>query len=324
MTDSLLAAFETANKQMNESISPSWHGELVKRLAPQVRLAPSVLERIERSVKFQHHLEANRLVAEKVSRDLADMTQTPAVLELERQVRKIVHSASLPNVKVSGNYHAWNSALLLDPKVRKSAEALVRQATYINKPGGLTRALGPKASAVAGLKRYTEADDQGVAHLREDVAVGFVEEAKNTFLTEPESTRQASSLELVEDDLKELESFLLPTPASQAAYEAATRELVFEPLNEIDYLGAKAAVLVSMFLLLVALCLTGQTDKPLEAKDYIEASASAVEVTVAVAFADGYVRRRKLELQTGKTDSRSDLSVGDVDGGSQSQASKEV
>ena len=117
MTDSPLAAFETANKQMNEIINPSWHREQVKRLEPQVRLAPSVLERIEQSVKFQHHLETNRLVAEKVSRDLADMRQIPAVLELERQVQQIVHSVSLPNVKVPGSYHAWNTALLLDPKV---------------------------------------------------------------------------------------------------------------------------------------------------------------------------------------------------------------
>lgn len=316
MTDLPLPRFETAYKHMNEIVNPSWHRELVKRLELEVRLGTSVLDRLEQSVQLQHQLKMKHSIAEKAAQDLANVVRIPAVIELERQIQQILQSVSLPDVKVPGSYFALNNVLLHEAKVLKSVEALVRRATHISQPGGLTNAIGPKASAAAGIKRYTVADAQGATHLREDVALGFVEEAKTAFLAEPENLRQASSLELVDDDLTELEAFLLPTPASQAAFEAATRELVFEPLNEVDHLGARAAVLVSIFLLLMTLCLSGQTDKPIDAGDYVEAAANAAGVTLAIGSADVYMSRRRDKLQKGTTDS----GTGQVDGGLRPEA----
>lgn len=286
-------------KQMEEAVNPKWQRDLVKMWEPQVRLNSALTERIHASLKTQRLVEQqNAIFQTAASNAVLNAGQAPTFMKLQAQVQQIARSIPVPDVQIPSAYSAWSAALLQQQSVMDAVAGILSKATGLTQSGGLTRAIGPKASAFAGLRGYTKADAEGITHVSEDVSLDLVKEAKKSLLEEPDRLQVASSVDLDESDVQNLEAFLLPTDAARAAYEAATREIVFESLDSIDYIGAKAAVLASIFALLFALCLSGPSDKPLGAGDYIGAAANSAGVTSVMGVSESYIRRRVENAET--------------------------
>lgn len=299
MTYEAYAAGESLRKQMEAIFNPEWQRDLVKRVEPQIGLIlqnANVIGRIEEALTVQRGLEKQYAFFERVvENNRATVGQIQAFARLESQVRQIARSLPLPDVRamIPSAYSDVSIAVLEQSGIFESVGALLGKATGISQPGGLTRILGPQTSAVAGLSGYTSTDKQGFTHIREDVALYFVQEATTTLLQEPERVMPASSSDLDEEALEELETFLLPTQASRAAYQAATREIAVQPVDHLDPIGARGAVLFSIFVLVWAALLGGPSEKPLTINDVGTAAGTSFAITEGVSIAELHLRGRR-------------------------------
>lgn len=164
------------------------------------------------------------------------------------------------------------------------APSIAKATAGITQAGRFSAILGPQVGVLAGLYGYTKTENERT-EVTPERSMQLISEAREQLRAEPEFVRSIdasdpSNVELIE----ELEAFFLPTSEARKTYEAATRELAIEPLDKEDLLGARFALVITLFLCLyVSLMLT--SSKPMDQialQDHVTAATDALAITGAI------------------------------------------
>ncbi|NWL32030.1 hypothetical protein [Paenarthrobacter nitroguajacolicus] len=298
MTYDALAKFEDLWKRIDSTLNPQWQKDMANITNMYAKVAMPKLELPTLS---------GPKIQDIVGTHLSGLGQSPALnnalkaygeslayVRTQARLQEAIKGLSRPlDLGNLGGVTVWRDLLAADPAILRGVAEHAVFSTGISMPGGLTGALGPKASAAAGLYGFTRSDSQGV-RLSEDRALGIVLEATE-LLSDEDRVAALADVEVDEELVEELEAFFLTSEASLAAYEAATREIVIHGPGPRERLLRRGMVVLAIYFVLYGFLIYGTADaKPgqeVTLADHQAAAVNAIQWTGGVVGAGLFVER---------------------------------